>query len=287
RSGLLVDTIRSVYERLGFDIIDDEAFFQLVAVRLVEPTSKSDSVRVLDELGVEVVHRNTFLNSLIRAKERDYRTQIAEKCFAHSVATTGISLLLYDVTTLYFEAEKEDDLRQVGYSKERRVDPQIVVGLLVDRTGFPLEIGCFEGSKAETHTIIPVIKAFQDRRQVANMVVAADAGMLSAKKLKELDDADLRFIVGSRQTKAPNDLATHLQWNGAYADDGQIIETITPKGVKRLDPERGKKRREPVWSAEEHPHAWRVVWQYRRKRSMRDEQTLNLQRNRALAIIEG
>ena len=43
-------------------------------------------------------------------------------------------------------------------SKERRVDPQIVVGLLIDRTGFPLEIGCFEGSKAETHTIIPVIK---------------------------------------------------------------------------------------------------------------------------------
>ena len=287
RSGLLIDTIRTVYERLGFDVIDDEAFFQLVAARLVEPTSKSDSVRVLDELGVEVVHRNTFLNSLVRAKDRDYRAQIAEKCFAHSVATTGISLLLYDVTTLYFEAEKEDALRQVGYSKERRVDPQIVVGLLVDRTGFPLEIGCFEGAKAETHTIIPVIKAFQDRHQVADMVVAADAGMLSAKNLKELDDAGLRFIVGSRQTKAPHDLATHFRWNGEYTDDGQIIDTITPKGVKRLDPDRVKKRREPVWSATEHPDAWRVVWQYRRKRAMRDEQTLNLQRNRALAIIDG
>jgi hypothetical protein len=100
RSGLLVDTIRSVYERLGFDIIDDEAFFQLVVARLVEPTSKSGSVRVLDELGVEVVHRNTFFNCLLRANERDYRGKIAEKCFAHSVATTGISLLLYDVTTL-------------------------------------------------------------------------------------------------------------------------------------------------------------------------------------------
>jgi hypothetical protein len=287
RSGILIDTIRAVYTRLGFDVIDDEAFFQLVAARLVEPTSKSDSVRVLDELGVEVVHRNTFLTCLARAKERDYRSTIASKCFAHSVATTGISLLLYDVTTLYFEAEKEDDLRKVGYSKERRVDPQIVVGLLVDRTGFPLEIGCFEGAKAETRTIIPIIKAFQDRHQVADMVVAADAGMLSAKNLKELDDAGLRFIVGSRQTKAPHDLATHFRWNGAYADDGQIIDTITPKGTKRLDPERVKKRREPVWSPEEHPHAWRVVWQYRRKRAMRDEQTLNLQRNRALSIIEG
>src|SRR5699024_7791558 len=137
--------------------------------------------------------------------------------------------LLYDVTTLYFEAEKQDDLRKLGYSKERRVDPQLVVGLLVDRTGFPLEIGCLEGAKAETRTIIPIIKALQGRHQVADRVVAADAGMLSAKNLEELDDAGLRFIVGSRQTKAPHDLATHFRWNGAYADDGQIIDTITPK----------------------------------------------------------
>ena len=54
---------------------------------------------------------------------------------------------------MYFEAENEDELRKVGYSKQRRVDPQIVVGLLVDRTGFPLEISCFEGNTAETTTI--------------------------------------------------------------------------------------------------------------------------------------
>ena len=98
--------------------------------------------------------------------------------------TSGdVSLVLYDVTTLYFEAENEDDLRKVGYSKERRVDPQIVVGLLVDRHGFPLEIGCFEGNKAETTTIVPIIKQFQDRHDLADMVVVADAGMLSATNL--------------------------------------------------------------------------------------------------------
>src|SRR5699024_6424586 len=176
----------------------------------------------------------------------DCRDKIAEKCFAHSIATTGISLLLYDVTKLYFQAEAEDYLRQVGCSKERRVAPEIVVALLVARTGFPVEIGCFEGSKAETHTLIPVIKAFQERHQVPDMVVAADAGMLSANNLKELDDAGLRFIVGSRQTKAPHDLATHFRWNGEYAEDGQIIDTITPRGGNGLEPERVKQRREPV-----------------------------------------
>ena len=72
-------------------------------------------------------------------------------------------MCLYDVTTLHFEADNEDALRKVGYSKERRVDPQIIVGLLVDRGGFPLEIGCWEGNKAEKHTIVPIIEAFQAR----------------------------------------------------------------------------------------------------------------------------
>lgn len=97
-------------------------------------------------------------------------------------------MCLYDVTTLYFEAEKEDDLRKVGFSKERRVDPQVVVGLLVDRAGFPLEIGCFEGNRAETTTIIPIVKAFQARHGLADMVVVADAGLLSAANLKQLHE---------------------------------------------------------------------------------------------------
>jgi hypothetical protein len=65
------------------------------------------------------------------------------------------------LSTLYFETDEEDETRKVGFSKERRVDPPIVVGLPVDRTGFPLEIHCFEGSKAETGTLIPVLDAFE------------------------------------------------------------------------------------------------------------------------------
>ena len=80
----------------------------------------------------------------------------------------------------YFEAENEDELRKVEYSKERRLDPQAVVGPLVDRNGFPLEIGCYEGNKAETATIVPIVKALQARDGLSNIVVVADAGMLSA-----------------------------------------------------------------------------------------------------------
>jgi transposase len=129
--------------------------------------------------------------------------QLAKLCFAHAATHGDVSLVLYDVTTLYWEAEKEDRLRKVGYSKERRVDPQILVGLLVDRAGFPLEIACFEGNKPDKHTIVPVIEAFKARHGIEHMLVVADAGMLSAANLTALDQAGYKFIVGSRTSKAP------------------------------------------------------------------------------------
>ena len=199
-----------------------------------------------------------------------------------------MSLLLYDVTTLYFEAESEDELRKVGYSKERRIDPQIVVGLLVDRTGFPLEIGCFERNTAETTTIVPIVTAFQNRHGLADtpMVVAVDAGMLSASNLNAVDAAGLGFIVGSRTVKAPIDLASHFHWNGDVFSDGQIIDTVTPRHGNTVVNDHSK-RAEPVWNAEEHSGAWRAIWQYSAKRARRDQQTLNAQEARARAVING
>ncbi len=194
--------------------------------------------------------------------------------------------MLYDVTTLYFEAEKEDDLRKVGYSKERRVDPQIVVGLLVDRAGFPLEIGCYEGNKAETSTIVPIVQQFQARHGLADMVVVADAGMLSASNLRQLDETGLRFIVGSRATKAPKDLESHFRWHGDTFSDGQVIDTITPRTGRKLENDPSLEA-EPVWDPQQHPGSWRAVWAYSAKRAARDIKTLALQEDRAKAVVAG
>lgn len=168
------------------------------------------------------------------------------------------------------------------------MDPQIVVGLLVDRTGFPLEIGCFEGNKAETHTIVPIVRQFQARHDIegVEMVVAADAGMLSAGNLKDLDEAGLKFIVGSRVTKAPADLANHFHWNGNSFADGQIIDTVTPRHAKSTV-NNVNKRTEPVWDAAGHPKSWRAVWQYSKRRAVRDNQTLNAQEARAREVVDG
>ena len=197
RSGWLIEAIKTVYARLGLGeaVGGDRAFEQMVVARLIEPTSKADTPRVLSEIGWPApAHRNTLQACLARAQERGYREAISQALFDHVTATRGLALCLYDVTTLYFEAEREDDLRRVGYSKERRGDPQIIVGLLVDRAGFPLQVGCWEGNKAETTTIIPIVEAFQAAHGIEDLVIVADAGMLSAANLTALDDARLRFI---------------------------------------------------------------------------------------------
>ena len=122
------------------------------------------------------------------------------------------------------------------------------------------------------------------------MVVVADAGMLSAGNLTALDEAGLRFIVGSRSTKAPVDLESHFGWHGDAFDGGQIIDTITPKTSRA--PNKGIEndtslKAEPVWDPREHPASWRAVWAYSTKRAVRDNKTLTLQENRAREVVEG
>ena len=105
--------------------------------------------------------------------------------------------------TLYFETDKADGFREPGFSKERRLEPQITVGLLTDETGFPLRAGAFEGSKAETATMIPMINDFMDAYNLDDVVVVADAGMISAANKQALEKAGLSYVLGSRTPARP------------------------------------------------------------------------------------
>lgn len=214
-SQLLWDVLGDAYGTLGFDAVgDDEAFKALVLARIVEPTSnaKADTIRVLAEIGVPAPSLRTIFRSLRRAVDGDYRDTLAKACLADYARAVGrASMVLYDVTTLCFETEVGDQLRKMGMSKERRVDPQIQVGLLVDPAGFPLGVHCFEGNKAETRTLIPTLQSFQRRHGPRDMVVVADAGMLSASNLNALEDAEFAFIVGSRITVPTQPVAPPTQ----------------------------------------------------------------------------
>ena len=248
----------------------DEAFRALVLGRIIEPTSKVDTVRVLTEVGVPAPSRATSQRCLRRIVERDYRDTVSNACYTHATRGGGLALVLYDLTTLYFETPREDGLRKVGMSKERRVDPQVTVGLLTDRSGFPLAVHLFEGNKAETKTVVPVLTGFRDQHPDAGeVIVVADAGMLSAANLLALEDAGFRFIVGSKSSKAPYDLADHLERHGNAFDDGQTLETTRTMGT-------GKNKR-----------GRRVVWQWSFKRYRHDIQAINAMVERAEAVAAG
>jgi hypothetical protein len=132
---ILWEVLVGLYADLGLERLSDDTFRALVLARVIEPTSKADTVRVLGEIGVVSPHRVTFMRCLERVIERDYRAVVAQACHWHATRGGSLAVVLYDVTTLHFEVEREDRLRKVGISKEHRVDPQVTVGLLSTADG--------------------------------------------------------------------------------------------------------------------------------------------------------
>ena len=154
-------------------------------------------------------------------------------------------------------------------SKEHRAGPQVQAGLLAGPAGFPLEVHLSGGNKAETATLIPVLSAFAQRHGVPDMVVVADAGMLSAANLNALEDAGFGFIVGSRITKAPYDLAAHFERHGNYFTDGQVLESARRMGTGTAARVR------------------RVACQWKLKREQHDNKAINAMIERAAKIADG
>ena len=232
RMGHLWDALGRAYDTLGFsDATDgDEVFRDLVLARIIEPTSKLDSLRVLAETGITPVSYRTLTRRLPCYAEESWRQGLAAVCAKHA-ALGPASLVLYDVSTLYFEADAGDGFREPGFSKERRLDPQITVGLLTDAAGFPLMIEAFEGNRAETATMIPTIEAFMHAYQLTDVTIVADAGMISQANRTAIEAAGLSFILGAKIPDIPYAVST---WRKSHADtamtDGQVFTQPWPAG---------------------------------------------------------
>jgi hypothetical protein len=204
RMSHLLDALTCGYRVLGFDGATggDEVFFQLVLARVIEPTSKLDAARVLEEAGLDAVSYRTVKRRLPEYAKQPWRQRLSAACAAHA-GLGPASLVLYDCSTLYFETDTGDGFREPGFSKERRLEPQITIGLLTDQSGFPLMVSAFEGNKAETKTMVPVIKEFMAAHRLPDVTVVADAGMVSEANQKQIEAAGLSFILGQRIPEVP------------------------------------------------------------------------------------
>jgi Transposase DDE domain len=221
----LWEALCRAYQVLGFDADTggDEVFRDLVLARIIEPTSKADSLRVLAETGVESVDYRTVTRRLPVIAKPVVRQRLSAACAARA-GLGPASLVLYDVSTLYFETDTGDGFREPGFSKERRLEPQITIGLLTDATGFPLAVEAFEGNKAETATMLPVINAFKTAHKLTDVAVVADAGMISEANQIALQASGLSFILGTRIPFVPDVVR---EWRDKHPDeaipDGQVF----------------------------------------------------------------
>lgn len=235
---VLWDALTTAFGALGFEeAASDEVFRDLVLARIVEPTSKQAAVeRVLPEIGVPHASYRTVKRRLRLYAAEGFRDSLAAAC-ARAAKLGPASLVLFDVTNLWFETDKEDEFRIPGFSKERRVDPLIQIGLLADASGMPLMITAWEGNTAETKTMIPTLKAFMAAHQLHDVVVVADAGMISEANWKAIEAEGLSFVLGA---KIPHLPYVVQRWRtdhpGEQYSDGQVWVAREPVGT-------GKKNR--------------------------------------------
>lgn len=189
-----------LFREIGFIVIKDELFKKLVLARLCYPFSKLKTVDYLRryehfETSEAAIYR--YLDKLNKTQKRT----VQDISYKHTlqVLNNSIQIVFYDVTTLYFEIEEEDDLRKTGFSKEgKHQNPQIVLGLLVSTGGYPLAYEIYEGNKYEGNTMLPVLNLFKRKYKIENLVVVADAGLLSHKNIESLEKNGYQYILGAR-----------------------------------------------------------------------------------------
>lgn len=213
-----------IYDSIGFNAVQEELFRHLVIARLAFPLSKLKTIEYLYRfqgvmLDIDAIYR--FLDKL----NTQLKDQIEQIAFAHTlkVLQGNISVVFYDMTTLYFEASDEDDFRKTGFSKDgKHQNPQIYLGLLVGLGGYAIGYDIFEGSIYEGHTLIPFIEKITAKFNLNKPIVVADAGLLSNSNIKALADKKYEYIIGARLKNEPEKIKKEIL--AKQLSDGQMMK---------------------------------------------------------------
>jgi transposase len=201
-----------IFDYIGFNQVGEELFRHLVVSRLVFPLSKLKTIEYLYRyqgvtLDIDAVYR--FLDKL----NTKLKEQVEQIAFTHTkkVLEGNISVVFYDMTTLYFEASDEDDLRKTGFSKDgKHQNPQIFIGLLVGLGGYAIGYDIFEGNSYEGHTLIPFLEKMEQKFKLGKLVVIADSGLLSNDNIAALEANGYEYILGARLKNESGKIKTEI-----------------------------------------------------------------------------
>jgi transposase len=237
--------LNNVFKLTGFDSVEDEIFRQLVIARLSQPMSKAATVEYLKSHFDE----DAQLHRIYRYLDKLYNTQqerIQQISVEHTQRILGgkIGLLFYDVTTLYFESDYGDELRETGFSKDgKHSQPQVVLGLLVSKGGYPLSYAVFNGSQYEGRTMLPVVEDFVQRFNLDDFIVVADSGLMSQSNIALLESGNYKYIIGARIKNESNEIKAWAL--SIEKQDGEFNETrkVSARLIVGYSANRAKKDR--------------------------------------------
>jgi transposase len=192
--------LEKIYHKFNFQNHATNLFKDLVIARILEPKSKRDSLEFLHTF-LGITHSENVLYKMI-AKYDNATKDNLEKEIVHIAKNDfsfDFSFVLYDVTTLYFESFKSDDFKRPGFSKDHKHNqPQIVIGLIVTKDGFPISYEVFKGNTFEGNTFLPCILDFKKKHNVDQITVVADSAMISKQNVDTLLESGLNYIIASR-----------------------------------------------------------------------------------------
>jgi hypothetical protein len=208
-----------------------DLFKYLVISRLLYPGSKLyliDYLKIYKKIDIDKNKIYRFLDTLYKD---EIKTKIEECIFNYTqkIMNNQIIVTFYDVTTLYFESESEDDLRRIGFSKEGKLArPQIQLGLFTTLEGYPLSYEVYEGNKYEGHTLIDILQKFQTKFNLKNKpIVVADRGMLTNANIAYLENHNYKYILAYKIKNIDNKLKEQIA-NLTFTSDC-VIHTIDIK----------------------------------------------------------
>jgi transposase len=213
-----------IFDYIGFNKIRDGIFKDLAISRITHPGSKlqlSEYLRENHDKDISVDAIYYFMDKL----NTKYKEQVEEISFSYTkqLLNGKIGVVFYDMTTIYFESSQPDELRIPGFSKDgKHQQPQIFLGLLVGKNGYPIGYDIFEGNTYEGHTLIPFLERFQMRFSLDKPIVVADAGLLSKDNLEALKEKGYTFILGARIKNESKAITRQIKQK--VLADGQIAE---------------------------------------------------------------
>lgn len=196
----------TLFHQLGFDTIlskkQSEALRDVVLARIASPGSKLHTGSLLAaDFGREVsVDRIYRMMDLLTEKKSEFQTKVFEA--TESLCFGQVELVLFDVTTLYFESVEEDDLRAFGYSKDQKFhNVQVVLALATTSDGLPVGYHLFPGNVADVSTLLVALDHWKQTLPIGRVVVVADRAMMSEKNLEALEEAKIDYVVAAKLRK--------------------------------------------------------------------------------------